>query len=79
MGNPLGPCFSNYYTTHVEKKLFDKVTKPKIYVPCADIFFLAEGKKQIENLKTTFEKNILKFTYELSQRKKFPFLNVLVE
>lgn len=72
MGNSLGPCFSNYYTSHVENTIFIQVHKPKIYIRYIDdIFILANNIKEIGTLKTTFEKNsVLNFTYELSQKKK---------
>lgn len=81
MGNPLGPCFANYYMSHVENTIFIQVHKPKIYVRYVDdIFILANNIKEIDTLMTTFEKNsVLNFTYELSQKNNLPFLDVLVE
>lgn len=49
MGNPLGPCFSNYYMSHVENKVLEKVTKAKRYVRYVDDIFkiFDEDKKKL--------------------------------
>lgn len=55
IGNPLGPCFSNYYMFHIENKIFKNVTIPQIYVHYVDDI-LAKNKKRIDHHKTPFER-----------------------
>lgn len=64
MRNSLVMCFSKYNISYVENTVFNQVTNPKIYVRCVDNIFILE----IDNLKTTYEKNNHSFTYEFYQK-----------
>ena len=76
MGLLLGPTISEFYMSHIEKKIFKTtMTKSKIYVCYVDNIFIAtHSYDSINKLKQTLEKNsILNFTTKLSINKKNHF------
>ena len=82
MGSPLGPTFANYYMGHLKEKVFkDHLNKPKIYARYVDdVFLLVDNVEYVNRLKTTFENNsVLKFTYEMNNNFKIPFLDILID
>ena len=82
MGSPLGPTFANYYMGNLEKVTFKEPSnKPHLYARYMDDTFIqVHTEAEILNLRENFQRNsVLNFTYELSQNKKLPFLDVLVD
>ena len=76
MGYLLGPTLSEFYMSHIEKKISKiGITKPKIYVHyVAYIFISTHPYDEINKLKQTLEKNsVLNITTELNINKKNPF------
>ena len=82
MGTPLGPTFANFYASWLENKVFTEnpTITPKVYCRYMDdIFVVIEKFEELKILQTTFENNsVLKFTYEIEQKKEIPFLDVLI-
>ena len=82
MGSPLGITFANFYTTHVENKIFDNShnLKPTIYCSYVDdCFKVIDNIDSLIALKRTFEANfLLQFTHEIGTRDNINFLDVQV-
>ena len=79
MGSPLGPLFANFYMCHIENSILPTLSNPPLiytrYVD--DIFLIINSIKTLEEIKSKFENlSILKFTYEIEQKKKLAFLDV---
>ena len=83
MGSPLGPLFANFYMGCLEEEVFSNNPhlKPHIYTRYIDdIFISTQNENNIKEVIHSFESNSkLKFTHEIEQDKKLPFLDVLVE
>ena len=82
MGSPLGPLFANYYMSYLENSiLVNTDSRPNIYARFVDdIFIQAQSIDELHNLKAKFESNsILKFTIELNNDNKLPFLDTLID
>lgn len=81
MGSPLGPTFSEFYMCDLENRVITDENKPHIYCRYVDdIFVLVRDQQNLIDLKNILERNsVLKFTYEISNNNKMPFLDVLVK
>ena len=81
MGSALGPTFAEFYMAHIENNIFINNPKPTLYVRYVDdILVLTNDLGEVFLLKNKFETNsILKFTVEVNQNNKIPFLDVLVD
>lgn len=82
MGSPLGPLFANFYMCHIENNLLPSLSNPpSMYTRYVDdIFLVIENIKTLEEIKSKFEENsVLKFTYEIEERKTIAFLDVNVK
>lgn len=82
MGSCLGPTFADYYMCHVENMVFDEfpALKPTLYARYVDdCFLLVQDYELLQRIKNKFEQvSVLKFTYEIEESCKLPFLDVLV-
>ena len=82
MGSCLGPTFSAFYMGNLEETIFNDNPnlKPKIYARYVDdIFLLIDNEQQLLNIRHQFQANsVLKFTYELNNNNKLPFLDIMV-
>ena len=81
MGSPLGCTLANFYMCHIENAAFRNLTiKPTIYCRYVDDCFLViDTFSQLTSLKEYMEEHsVLKFTYEIEQRKQLAFLDVLI-
>jgi len=83
MGSPLGVLFANFYLGHIEQLIFAKqpTLKPKIYLRYIDDIFIAINDiNNIDQLIDSLQSNsILKFTKELENNNKLPFLDVQLQ
>ena len=82
MGGPLSPVFANFYMAHLENKIIPSIQKPPIvytrYVD--DIFLMIRNVSTLEEIKHKFEKaSVLKFTFEIEEKKCISFLDVNVK
>ena len=68
MGSVLGPIFSNFYISALEKKVFNTINKPNIYLRYAeDILLLTNSPEEIYTIQETFQNNsVLNFTQEIN-------------
>ena len=58
MRSVLGPIFSNFYMSDLEKRIFNIIKKPPIYLRYVDdILILANNINEINILQDTFQKN----------------------
>ena len=67
---------------YLENRVFNEhLNKPKIYARYVDdIFLLVDDLQYIDNLKKSFEENsVLRFTFEMNNNFKIPFLDILVD
>ena len=81
MGSPLGPLFANFYMSSVEKKvLTDRNIASHIYCRYVDdVFVDVQDVEQLHHIIEVMQQgSVLKFTYELREENKIPFLDVLV-
>ena len=81
MGSSLGALFANIFMTELETtllpKLSDKLSNWTRYVD--DTFaFIKPGSEAIVQNELNSYHNSIKFTYELEQTNKLPFLDVLI-
>ena len=82
MGSPLGPLFANFYMSYLENSVLSNTdNKPTIYARYVDdIFLQIQSIEELQNLKAKFENNsVLKFTFELNENNKLPFLDTLID
>lgn len=82
MGSPLGVLFAQAFMANVEEMtLQDTATKPYIYCRYIDdIFVCIRDTAALEDLKTRMQEySGLRFTVELNERGKLPFLDVNVD
>ena len=81
MGSPLGPVLANVFMVHLEESIAPKLksTMPLWLRYVDDTFTLVKKGKLQEIIRTlnSFHENI-KFTHELEENNKIPFLDVLV-
>lgn len=80
IGNPLSPIVSNFFMVHLENKIKNQKWFPRLWLRYVDdilaIIKRADLEKIMEELNDLFE--TIKFTYELEQNGKIPFLDVLI-
>ena len=83
MGSTLGPCFAEFYMSHLENGVFenDPSLRPPIYVRYVDDCFLVlENRKLIVPILQKFEQNsVLKFTVEFEKYQQLAFLDCLIK
>ncbi|XP_037774311.1 uncharacterized protein LOC119570765, partial [Penaeus monodon] len=84
MGSPLGPTYANAFLCHHEKEWLNQCPeefKPNLYRRYVDdTFLLFKNCSQVERFVSylnTKHPN-LKFTYEIEQNSKLPFLDILI-
>ena len=81
MGSPLGSALANIFVGFYESKLFDKISKPKIYYRYVDdTFALFQDEVDSETFLTNLNSlhTLLKFTSEKEVNQSLPFFDVLV-
>ena len=82
MGSPLGPTFANFYMCNLENRIMQQPTlRPKRYCRYVDdIFVDVRSIDHLVALRDAMEnESVLKFTYELSDNNKLPFLDVMID
>lgn len=81
MGSPLGPLFANFYMSYIENTVLPTIeNKPLIYARYVDdVFLLINNISTLEEIKNKFEStSVLKFTYEIEEKKTISFLDVRI-
>ena len=82
MGTPLGPTFANFYMCSMENKILETDTNLKPTVYCRyvdDTFVVIDNFNQLINLRNAFEReSVLKFTYEIENKRNISFLDVSI-
>ena len=81
MGSPLGPLLANFYMCFIENSVIPGLeNSPLIYTRYVDdIFLFIKNIKTLDEIKRKFENiSILKFTYEIENKKTIAFLDVNV-
>ena len=81
MGSPLGVLFAEAYMAEVERRVMEKIPKPRIYCRFRDdICTAVDEENELERLALELEKNsVLKFTIERTVNRVLPYLDVRVE
>ena len=81
MGSPLGPLFANFYMCFIENNIIPTLNNsPIIYTRYVDdILLMIPNINTLREIKEKFESlSVLKFTYEIEEKKTIAFLDVKV-
>lgn len=81
MGGGLSPVYANFYMSYIENIVIPSLDNPPIvytrYVD--DIFLVIDNIRTLNEIKEKFENlSVLKFTFEIEQKKSISFLDVQV-
>ena len=81
MGSVLGPIFYNFYMLALEKKVFNTINRPNIYLRYVDdIYLFTNNTNEINIIQGIFQNNpVLNFTQELNINNKTLCLGVLID
>ena len=82
MGSPLGPTFANFYMCNLENRILQQPElRPKTYCRYVDdIYVDVRDETHLVALRDAMENSsVLKFTYEVSNNNRLPFLDVMID